>query len=271
MQIMNVAFYGSAVQKEWLPAPVAGLSFHKIEEKSKLPGTTDLLVTLGGDGTFLEALELVRDSNIPIAGINFGRLGFLTGCRPDFIDRLFDAVREGNYITSRHTVLSIEAKGLEDQIYPFALNEVCVQRLSSAMVEVDVKINGQPLSTYRGDGIIVATPTGSTAYSLSVGGPIVFPNSGVLILSPIAPHNLNVRPIVLPDCDELQICVKSRGQKARLHLDNRSVIIDPEYTFVVKKAPFTVTSLTFLGNDFISALREKLMWGFDKRNRGEQV
>ncbi|HBG53467.1 MAG TPA: hypothetical protein DDW70_04575, partial [Rikenellaceae bacterium] len=157
-----------------------------------LPAGTDLLVTVGGDGTFLEALEIVKDSGVPVAGVNFGRMGFLTGCGPDFIGYLFDAVLNKQFSTTSHTVLTIEREDLQKHIYPYAINEICIQRLSSAMIEVDVKINDSQISTYRGDGIIVATPTGSTAYSLSVGGPIVFPGSGVLILSPIAPHNLNV-------------------------------------------------------------------------------
>ncbi|MEJ1730407.1 NAD(+) kinase, partial [Escherichia coli] len=121
-----------------------------------------------------------------IAGVNFGRLGFLTGCGSDFIGHLFDSVQKRDYTSTRHTVLTIEREKKQEQIYPFAINEICIQRFSSAMIEVGVKMNGKHISTYRGDGIIVATPTGSTAYSLSVGGPVVFPESGVLILSPIA-------------------------------------------------------------------------------------
>lgn len=266
---MKVVFYGKEINKEWLLPDKGDVSFHMLPEDGIMPADTDLLITAGGDGTFLEALQIVKDSGIPVVGVNFGRLGFLTGCGPDFIEHIFDAVQEKKFNKTIHSVLFIEQEELQKKLYPFAINEICIQRYSSAMIEVDVKIDGKHVSTYRGDGIIVATPTGSTAYSLSVGGPIVFPESGVLILSPIAPHNLNVRPLVFNDNSQLEIEVKSRSSKAQLHLDNRSVEIDLPYAFVVKKAPFSITSLSFAGNDFITTLREKLMLGFDKRNGGE--
>lgn len=266
---MKVVFYGKEIKKDWFLPEKEGVSFQILGNDRKLPPETDLLVTVGGDGTFLEALEIVGDSGIPIAGVNFGRMGFLTGCGPDFIGHLFDSVQNKKFSTTNHTVLSIEGETKKEQIYPYAINEICIQRFSSAMIEMDVKMNGKHLSTYRGDGVIVATPTGSTAYSLSVGGPVVFPESGVLIISPIAPHNLNVRPLVIPDNAVLEIKVRSRSPSAHLHLDNRSVVVDLPYGFVVKKAHFSITSLSFTGNDFITTLREKLMMGFDKRN-GDQ-
>ena len=267
---MKVVFYGQEINKDWLLPDRGDVSFEMLSKDRVMPADTDLLITAGGDGTFLEALQIVKDSGVPIVGINFGRLGFLTGCGPDFIEHLFDAVLKEQYNKTIHTVIAIEHTDLRQKIYPFAINEICIQRYSSAMIEVDVKIDGKHVSTYRGDGIIVATPTGSTAYSLSVGGPVVFPESGVLILSPIAPHNLNVRPIVFKDNAQLEIEVKSRSSKAQLHLDNRSVDIDLPYAFVVKKASFNITSFSFAGNDFITTLREKLMLGFDKRNGGEE-
>ncbi|NLN37022.1 MAG: hypothetical protein GX156_04280 [Bacteroidales bacterium] len=266
---MRVVFYGKEINREWLLPERKEISFSMLGDDRKLPPGTNVLVTVGGDGTFLEALEIVKDSGVPVAGVNYGRLGFLTGCSPDFLGNLFDSLLQKEYVRTRHTVLTIEQQEVEQRIYPYAINEICIQRFSSAMIEVDVKMDGKHISTYRGDGIIVATPTGSTAYSLSVGGPVVFPESGVLILSPIAPHNLNVRPIVFPDQAVLEIRVRSRSPKAQLHLDNRSVVIDLPYSFIVKKAHFHITSLTFAGNDFITTLREKLMMGFDKRNGGE--
>ncbi|HHV03102.1 MAG: NAD(+)/NADH kinase [Bacteroidales bacterium] len=266
---MKVVFYGKVIKKDWFLPEREDVTFQILGDDRKLPPGTDLLVTAGGDGTFLEALEIVGDSGVPIAGVNFGRLGFLTGCGSDFIGHLFDSVQKRDYTSTRHTVLTIEREKKQEQIYPFAINEICIQRFSSAMIEVGVKMNGKHISTYRGDGIIVATPTGSTAYSLSVGGPVVFPESGVLILSPIAPHNLNVRPLVFPDNAVLEIKVRSRSPNAQLHLDNRSVVIDLPYSFIVKKAHFSITSLSFAGNDFITTLREKLMMGFDKRNGGQ--
>jgi len=266
---MKVVFYRKDLKKDWHLPTRSGMTFQMLGDDRKLPSDTDLLVTIGGDGTFLEALEIVKDSGIPIAGVNFGRLGFLTGCGPDFIEYMFDAVKEKDFSTTTHTVLSLTGQESPLGIYPYAINEICIQRNTPAMLEVEVMMDSQPVATYRGDGIIVATPTGSTAYSLSVGGPIVFPQSGVLVLSPIAPHNLNVRPIVFPDHAELEIRVKSRLPNARLYLDNRSVVVDLPYSFKVKKAHFHLTSLSFAGNDFITTLREKLMMGFDKRNGGE--
>ena len=267
---MKVVFYGKDLHKDLHLPERSDITFSILGEDRQLPPGTDLLVTIGGDGTFLKALEIVKDSGIPIAGVNFGRLGFLTGCGPDFMGYLFDSVKANDFSTTNHTVLSLVEEGEPSGVYPYAINEICIQRVGSAMLEVDVKMNGQPVATYRGDGIIVATPTGSTAYSLSVGGPIVFPQSGVLVLSPIAPHNLNVRPIVFPDQAALEIQVKSRTSYAQLHLDNRSLKVALPYSFKVQKAPFHVTSLSFAGNDFISTLREKLMMGFDKRNGGNE-
>ena len=175
---MKVVFYGKDLKKDFLLPERKDISFQMLGQDRVLPAGTDLLVTVGGDGTFLEALEIVKDSGVPVAGVNFGRMGFLTGCGPDFIGYLFDAVLNKQFSTTSHTVLTIEREDLQKRIYPYAINEICIQRLSPAMIEVDVKINGSQISTYRGDGIIVATPTGSTAYSLSVGGPIVFPGSG---------------------------------------------------------------------------------------------
>ncbi|NLA15998.1 MAG: hypothetical protein GX877_05630 [Bacteroidales bacterium] len=266
---MKVVFYGKDLKKDWHLPKRSDMTFQMLGDDRKLPPGTDLLVTIGGDGTFLEALEIVKDTGVPIAGVNFGRLGFLTGCGPDFMGYMFDSVKEKDFSTTNHTVLHLIEEEGSSEMYPYAMNEVCIQRLGSAMLEVDVKMNEKPVATYRGDGIIVATPTGSTAYSLSVGGPIVFPRSGVLVLSPIAPHNLNVRPIVFPDHDLLEIQVKSRVPHAHLHLDNRCRVVNLPYSFQVKKADFHLTSLSFAGNDFITTLREKLMMGFDKRNGGE--
>ena len=183
------------------------------------------------------------------------------------LGNLFDSLLQKEYVRTRHTVLTIEQQEVEQRIYPYAINEICIQRFSSAMIEVDVKMDGKHISTYRGDGIIVATPTGSTAYSRALRA-CRFPESGVLILSPIAPHNLNVRPIVFPDQAVLEIRVRSRSPKAQLHLDNRSVVIDLPYSFIVKGS-FPHHQSYFCRNDFIHDLREKLMMGFDKRNGGE--
>ena len=251
-----------------MPRPVEGVQFQTVEGGGPISPDTDLLVSLGGDGTFLHTLELVGDSRIPVVGVNMGHLGFLAGNRPEFLQRLVSEFCEGRYTERHHTLLQIEGLGWKFPCFPYALNEVNVQRAGSAMLEVAAEADGQPLVTCWGDGLIMATPTGSTAYSLSAGGPVVFPDSPVWVLSPVAPHNLNLRPIVLPDSVCVTVRVNCRGGASRLNLDNRTLLVEDGTAFTVKKAPFTLTSLVFDGNDFISALRDKLLWGFDKRNGG---
>lgn len=282
---MKLVFYGWEIQKAWIPTATADVEYVFVEgcrpipPTFSLPADTSLLVTLGGDGTFLEALPLLQGQAIPVTGINFGRLGFLAGSPPEFLEQLIDCFRRGQYEERHHTVVTLEATGVASQaegmpgavlhaLYPYALNEVSIQRLGPAMLEMDVKVNGRLLTTYRGDGLIAATPTGSTAYSLSVGGPVVFPQARVLTVSPISPHNLNVRPVVLPDNVRLDICVHSRSGRALLALDNRSVEVPDGFSFAIKKAPYVLTTLSFEENDFLSTLREKLLWGFDIRNGG---
>lgn len=265
---MKIAFYGREIQNEFLPHPQEGVLFQTIESGQKLSSDVDLLVSLGGDGTFLRTLEIVSDSNIPVLGINMGHLGFLAGNRPEFLQRLVTEFCEGHYTVRKHTVLQIEGNGWQIPCFPYALNEVYVQRSATAMLEVMVEVDGKPLATYWGDGLIVATPTGSTAYSLSAGGPVVFPDSPVWVISPVAPHNLNMRPIVLPDSACLTVCANCRFGESRLNLDNRSLTLKSGSVFTIKKAPYTLNSLVFEGNDFVSALRDKLLWGFDKRNGG---
>lgn len=267
---MKVALYGRALTEAWIPKEDKELSVQVLKQGDALQEDVDVLVTLGGDGTFLDALEIVKDTNIPIAGINFGRLGFLAGNRPQSVDEWWDMLKQKQYTTVKHTVLSVHIEDMPMSVFPYAVNEVSVQREGPAMLEMDVCVDNQPLSTYRGDGLIVATPTGSTAYSLSVGGPIVFPKSDVILLSSIAPHNLNVRPIVLPSDAALHVKVLSRNGKAVLTVDNRSQTIPSGTSFEVRKASFALNSLVFPGNDFITTLRDKFMWGFDKRNGSDK-
>lgn len=230
-----------------------------------LPTDIDLFLSLGGDGTFLESLTLVRNRNIPVAGINFGRLGFLTtaciGSENPWIEKLFTE----DYIIEERAVLNVKTENLPDSFYPYALNEVTIQRSSPVMLEIEIAIDKNPLPRYWADGILIATATGSTAYSLSIGGPVVTPDSRVLIIAPIAPHNLNIRPLIVPETATIQMSVTSRQENALLTVDNRSFCIENGQKINISKGNFTLKSVS-INNNFIAALNQKLLWGEDKRN-----
>lgn len=231
-----------------------------------LPADTDLFLSLGGDGTFLQALTFVRDRGIPVAGINFGRLGFLTTARADEGDAWIDELLAGRFQVEERSLLEVSCSELPDGFYPFALNEVTLQRRSAGMLSVDIRIDGREIPTWWADGLVAATPTGSTAYSLSVGGPIVLPGSQVMVLAPIAPHNLNVRPLVVPMDASLEMTFHCREKGALLTLDNRSCEIPSAVTVRVARARFGLRYATLSDNSFIGALRTKLLWGEDRRN-----
>lgn len=227
---------------------------------------TDIFLCFGGDGTFLESLTIVKDKKIPVVGINFGRLGFLTSVDSvlgnEWIERLF----KGSYKIEKRGVLSVSSKAIPKGFCKYALNEVSIQRKDPFMLSVHVKINGMTLPPYWSDGLVLSSPTGSTAYSLSVGGPIALPGVKALILAPIASHNLNVRPLVVPDHSTIEFYVESRSGEAIVSLDNRSFTIPTGELVTVTMAKFNLRYLSFYGDNFIGALREKLMWGADKRN-----
>lgn len=227
---------------------------------------TDVFLCFGGDGTFLESLTIVKDTNIPVVGINFGRLGFLTSVDTVLGDEWIERLFTGNYKMEKRAVLSVESKAIPEGFCNYALNEVSFQRRDPFMLAVHVKINGMSLPPYWSDGLVLSSPTGSTAYSLSVGGPIALPGVKALILAPIAPHNLNVRPLVVSDDSVIEVYVESRRGEAIVSLDNRSFAIPVGEVVTITKAKFDLRYLSFYGDNFIGALREKLMWGADKRN-----
>ena len=231
-----------------------------------LPAHCDLLLNLGGDGIFLESLVLIRDREIPVAGINFGRLGFLASFGYESFDDCLEQLLQGKYRVEERALIQVCSSAFPDSFFPYALNECALQRKGPEMISVTVSTHQGALPAYWGDGLIVATPTGSTAYALSVGGPIVFPDSGVLLVAPIAPHNLNVRPIIIPDGEELRIVMQGRSDNTILTLDNRSVLIPLGTELCVRKASFVLKYVSLQKEHFISTLHEKLLWGFDKRN-----
>ena len=234
---------------------------HEIED-------VDLLIAIGGDGTVLEAATLVRDTEIPVLGVNTGRLGFLSNVGIDEIDLAMDAVAAGKVWYEKRLLLKIEVDGMELGEFPYALNEVAImKRDTSSMVAVEVERDDSFVNNYWADGLIVSTPTGSTAYSLSAGGPIVMPGSEVLCINPVAPHNLNNRPLIIPANGELQMTAEGRENQFLLSLDSRMFILDGGRKVRVTPAPFRFVLMNLEHQEFFSTVRAKMHWGIDPRDR----
>jgi NAD+ kinase len=232
-----------------------------------LPEDVNLFLSLGGDGTFLSSVTYVRDRGIPVAGINFGRLGFLTTAKVGSEPPLWvDDLLEGRYSLEQRDLLKIYCDSVPEGFYPYAMNEISIHRQGPAMLSISIKIDGRLLPLYRADGIVIATPTGSTAYSLSVGGPIVMPDSPVLIIAPIAPHNLNVRPLVAPITSILELTLSSRDLPAIVTMDNRSFTLPSGGSARITRGEFPFGYISLFDNNFIKAIQDKLLWGEDKRN-----
>jgi NAD+ kinase len=222
---------------------------------------------LGGDGTILEAITSIQHTETPILGINFGRLGFLANVGKDQIHQAIDVVSKGKYLIDKRSLLELHCNEPIFRDFPYALNEMTVQRKDqSSMITVHTYLNGELLNDYWADGLIISTPTGSTGYSLSCGGPIIYPTSGNFVLTPIAPHNLNVRPIIVSDDVVLSFEVTGRGNSFLCTLDSRFASIDSSFELAVKKASFGVRLVRLTDMNFISSLKNKLNWGMDQRN-----
>lgn len=229
--------------------------------------TADYVVCMGGDGTFLDVASRVGNKEIPIIGVNTGRLGFLAGVSPDEIDKVLDAIYEGRFTVEGHSVLRLMCDDVNLMDYPCALNEIAILKHDvSSMISIRTCIDGEYLTTYQADGLIVGTPTGSTAYSLSVGGPIVVPQSRTITLTPIAPHSLNMRPIVLTDDSSIELEVKSRSNNFLIAIDGRSHSYPDSIKLRIRKAPYEVKVVSLLDQNFFSTLSRKMMWGVDKRD-----
>lgn len=235
----------------------------------ELDNSYDLFVSIGGDGTILKTVTYVRDLNIPIIGINTGRLGFLATIQKTNIEASLDKILTGKYRISKRSLLQIEtSKGQEifGEIN-FALNEIAVSRKNTtSMIRVETFLDGEALTHYWADGLIVATPTGSTGYSLSCGGPVVEPQTSSFILTPIAPHNLNARPLAIPDSTEITLRVSGREEQHLVSLDSRIATLDNGTTITLRKAPFEISLIHLEGDSFLQTLRRKLLWGEDRRN-----
>lgn len=235
-------------------------------DEAGIPEDIDFFFTIGGDGTFLEALPFVHDSAIPVIGLNTGRLGFLANISKEEISNAVDALLNENFTIEKRSLLHVEVDDEQCGFYSYALNDITIQKTDYALIEVNTSINNDYVNTYWTDGVIIATPTGSTAYSLSVGGPIITPDSANFIISPIASHNLSVRPLVIPDHVEINIRVSSRNSKYILTVDNRSSVFNHSVKLKIKKAGFNLSLVSFNECSYFNTLRNKLMWGADKRN-----
>ncbi len=247
----------------------ATFELYEIRTKADVRPETDLVLSMGGDGTFLSTAHVVADIGLPILGVNFGRIGFLCENRPEAVKK---ALVEGEFRIEYRTVLNATLKGPEARrsigMLPYSVNEVALHRSGSAVLGIHVSIDGDPLPTYWADGLIVATSSGSTAYSLSVGGPICMPDTKVLVVAPISPHNLNVRPIVIPETSKVDISFESRDGVAIMSTDNRTVEIQPDWTIHVEMAQFSLKRIRLAESGFVKALTSRLFWGEDMRNNG---
>ena len=232
-----------------------------------LKDKADILFSIGGDGTLLSAVSFIRNSNIPILGINTGRLGFISSVAPDQIEQAVNDVLNNNYKTNKRTLLTLNTSNNLFKNKNFALNEVAVlKKDTSSMIKIEAYVDDEFLNTYWADGLIVSTPTGSTGYSLSCGGPIIAPGTNNIIITPIAQHNLNVRPIVINHNSTIKLKVEDRDQLALVSLDSCSRAFDSSVELTIKKASFKINLIEPQNNSFISTVRQKLMWGSDKRN-----
>lgn len=226
----------------------------------------DFLICIGGDGTILDAVEITSDSQVPIIGVNTGRLGFLANVSTDGFKNAFSELKVGSYSIDKRSLLQLESN--TDLFgFNYALNDfVLHKKETSSMIIVHAFVNGEPLNSYWADGLIIATPTGSSGYSLSCGGPILFPKSSSLVVTPIAPHNLNVRPIIIPDDQVLSFEIEGRSNHFLATLDSRSVTIDQTVQIAIRKADFSINLVRFEGDTFLKTLRNKMLWGMDNRN-----
>lgn len=252
-------FYDFLVQEHGADSGVAGVF-------SGDDFDADYAISMGGDGTFLTTATRVGTKNIPIIGINTGRLGFLADVLPAEIDEALEAVLSGDYTIEEHTAIQIETDGEPIAECPYALNDIAVlKRDVAAMISIRTCVDGEYLVTYQADGLIVSTPTGSTAYSLSNGGPIMVPQTSTLCLTPVAPHSLSIRPIVISDVSRVTLSVESRSHNFLAAIDGRSVTLTEGTTVTISKAPFVTRIVKRNGRRYFSSLREKMMWGADGR------
>jgi NAD+ kinase len=279
-QVSDVQLFFDELARQKIE-PVVFLSYYEqLKDTINLPAVTqtfslsehltdeiEFIISLGGDGTLLDTVTLVRDKPLSIIGINFGRLGFLASIGRNEMATALKAVANRTYVEDVRTMIHVDADLPLFGNVPYALNEFSIHKRDTAsMIKIHTYLNGEFLNTYWADGLIVATPTGSTGYSLSCGGPIVFPESGSFVITPVAPHNLNVRPIIVPDDNVISFEIESRSENIICALDSRREIVGKNVQLAVKKEDFPIRLLRLSENNFLQTLHNKLTWGLDKRN-----
>tara|TARA_B110000211_G_scaffold17100_1_gene17897 strand:- start:3636 stop:4511 length:876 start_codon:yes stop_codon:yes gene_type:complete len=240
-----------------------------INSFTELDKSYDLLISIGGDGTILKAITFVKHLSIPIVGINSGRLGFLAKIKIEKIEEAIDEIISGNYSISERSLIEVVTSEKNNELSKlnFALNEIAVSRKNTtSMISIETKLDDNYLNSYWADGLIIATPTGSTGYSLSCGGPIIMPEAENLVITPIAPHNLNARPLIIADNTEIALKINGRENEFLISLDSRITTLSNNNIVVIKKSPFKIKMIELENESFLITLREKLMWGKDKRN-----
>ena len=258
---MENAYYEFLIRDQHLDVKAAGV----FEDYNF---DVDYVISMGGDGTFLKAASRVGAKGTPIIGVNMGRLGFLADVLPSEIESALDSLYAGECLIEEHAVIQVEAEGGILAGNPFALNDIAVlKRDDASMISIRTQVDGEFLVTYQADGLIVTTPTGSTAYNLSNGGPIIIPQSGSICLTPVAPHSLNIRPIVINDTAVITLDIESRSHNYLVAIDGRSERMTEETRLIIRKAPHSIKIVKQRNQRYFSTLREKLMWGADQRER----
>ena len=280
-QHKDIQLFFDELAREDIKPVVYAPFHHEIKEFITLPHNTErfsspdeldedieYIISLGGDGTILDTATIVGGKNIPVAGINFGRLGFLASIGREELSTAIKALAQRSVIIDKRVLIHLDASLPMFGDTPFALNEFAIhKRDTSPMIKIHTYLNGELLNTYWADGLIVASPTGSTGYNLSCQGPIVFPDSGSFVITPIAPHHLNVRPIVVPDTSIISFEVESRSDEVIVALDSRREIVNKNIQLAVRKEVFKMKLVRLNENNFLQTLRNKLSWGVDKRNQ----
>ena len=262
-----ICIFHDLLQKFELCAPVGKEAYIPFTSAYDLPENIDCLISLGGDGTVLDSVTLVGDSNIPILGINYGRLGFLASISKDELSLMVDALMNRTYVIEKRALIHLDANIPVFGTTPYGLNEfVLHKRDTSPMIKIHTYLNGEFLNSYWADGIIVSTPTGSTGYNMSCNGPILFPASASFVITPVAPHNLNVRSIVVPNTSVISFEIEGRTDELICALDARKEIVPKTIELALKQELFSVSFIRLNENSYLTTLRTKLTWGLDKRN-----
>ena len=266
MHDVEAVFFQDFFNQFYCSVTITG-KYSTFASAADLDSSIDCMISLGGDGTMLDTVTLVKDSGIPVLGINYGRLGFLASISKENLAVSIDELVQRKYVLDKRTLIHLDADIPVFDDIPYALNEFTLHKKdTSPMIKIHTYLNGEFLNTYWADGLIVATPTGSTGYSLSCNGPVVFPDSASFVITPVAPHNLNIRPIIVPDNTIVSFEIEGRTDGILCTLDSRRELVPKEIQLAVKKENFGINLVRLNDNNFLQTLRTKLSWGLDKRN-----